>query len=407
MTMSSHPWIKLLVAIIAAIVFGIIFNSWGWGIATFFIVMFIFVWVASWIFGGSVKGKVEVSDELEELLNKLESVGNIKNELPLSARGWCNSLGLYVQLREKGGMSRLEAGDDKYRSRIDAWRDYSFEWKVKKYDRGDWEKLVDPTYDIANWLSRYAGLPEEHMSSFNKAIEVFKKEGYLKLPDIKKGGEKPLKLEESESKADDEVRVKTPPNIVQPRTRIEEYDQELLEDIERLKRHIRKQEDTQKEFMRSYGASEKTVSEVAQKARMEDRPISFDGSSRNVLRIQTFLTEMAPIYKAFPFRAWTRLQLFIPAETNVITKDDWLRFDTRILDDEERRDYAKQWEATRVLNYSPNQIPVYKWYPTPELMRFVEDMLNKYGATSVLTKDEYSDENMKSAWEEALGKEQA
>jgi len=184
MTISSHPWIKLLVAIIAAIVVGIIFNSWSWGIATFFIIMFIFIWVASWIFGGSIKGKVEVSDELEEVLNKLENVGNIKNELPLSARGWCNCLGLYVQLREKGGMSRLEAGDDKYHSRIDAWRDYSFEWKIKKYDRGDWERLVNPTCDIANWLSRYGGLPEEHMASFNRAIEVFKKEGRLELPRI-------------------------------------------------------------------------------------------------------------------------------------------------------------------------------------------------------------------------------
>jgi len=52
MTISSHPWLKLLVAIIAAIAVGIILSSWGWGIATFFILMFIFIWVASWIFGG-------------------------------------------------------------------------------------------------------------------------------------------------------------------------------------------------------------------------------------------------------------------------------------------------------------------------------------------------------------------
>jgi hypothetical protein len=184
MTISSHPWIKLLVAIIAAIVVGIILDSWSWGIATFFIAMFLFIWVADWIFGGPIKGKVEVNDELEELLNKLETIGNIKNELPFTSRGWCNSLGLFVQLREKGGLSRLEAGDDKYRSQIDAWRDYSLGWKVKKYNPGDWEKLVNPTLDIANWLSTWGGLPEEYMDSFNRAVEVFRKEGHLKLPRV-------------------------------------------------------------------------------------------------------------------------------------------------------------------------------------------------------------------------------
>lgn len=186
MTISSHPWIKLLVAIIAAIVVGIIFDSWGWGIATFFILLFIFIWVASWIFGGPIKGKVEVNDELEELLNKLETIGNIKNTLPLNARGWCNSLGLFVQLREIANMTRLQAGE-KNHSQIDAWQDYlesSTEWKVKKYNPGDWEKLVAPTLEMANWLSTYGGLPEEYAESFNRAIQAFKKEGHLTLPTV-------------------------------------------------------------------------------------------------------------------------------------------------------------------------------------------------------------------------------
>jgi hypothetical protein len=199
MTISSYPWIKLLVAIIAAIVVGIISNSWGWGIATFFIFMFIFIWVASWIFGGSIKGKVEVTEELDFLLGRLQLIGNKKNELPLNARGWCNSLGLFVQLKEKGNMTRLQAGD-KYHSQIDAWLDFSpgadntfsppdsdsiFSrsfWKVKKYSPGDWEKLVDPTLDIAYWLGIHGGLHEKHADAFNRAIEIFKKEGYLELP---------------------------------------------------------------------------------------------------------------------------------------------------------------------------------------------------------------------------------
>lgn len=387
----------MLVAIVAAIVVGIILDSWIWGVATFFILMFIFIWVASWIFGGPMKGKVEVNDELEELLNKLETIGNIKNEFPFTSRGWCNSLGLFVQLREKGGLLRLEAGDDKCRSQIDAWRDDSLEWKVKKYNPGNWEKLVNPTLDIANWLSTWGGLPEEHMDSFNRAVEVFKKEGHLELPDVKKAGET-RKAGIAGGVAKDKAGVKKPSNTTKARTKIEEYDQELREDTERLKKHISKEEKIAKEFMRSYGALEKTTEEVVRKVRNEGSPISLFASNEDILRLQTFLTEMVQVYKAFPFRVWTRQEPFlIPAETNVITKDDWFRFDTRPLDDEERTEYAKQWEATRVLNYTPSQIPVYKWYPTPELMRFVGDMLKKYGANSVLTKDEYRDENMKSA----------
>ncbi len=91
-----------------------------------------------------------------------------------------------MQFHEQGGLARLEAGDGKYRSQIDAWLDYSSgtEWEVKKYNPGDWEKLVDPTLDIANWLGIHGGLPKEQVDAFNRAIEVFKKEGHLELPRI-------------------------------------------------------------------------------------------------------------------------------------------------------------------------------------------------------------------------------
>ena len=182
MTISSYPNTKLLIAIISAIAVGILV-SWVWGIATFFILMFIFIFIASWIFGGP-KGKVKVTYKLKERLDKLENIGHIKNELPLNARGWCNILGLYVQLRSKGGLSRLQAGDNKMHSAIDAWLDYSSvdKWKLKKYKPGPWEKLVDPTLEVAEWLIAYGGLPEDYKKSFIRAIKMFKKEGHLKLP---------------------------------------------------------------------------------------------------------------------------------------------------------------------------------------------------------------------------------
>jgi len=188
MAIRSRPRIQLLVAVIAAIVIRIISDSWAWGIATFFITMFLFIFVADWIFGSPIKGKVEVNDKLEGLLFKLEIIGTIKNTLPFNQRGWCNILDLYVQLREAANVERLEAGDNMYHSKIDAWREgfpseSGLTWKVRKYKPGDWEKLVNPTLEIAHWLSTYGGLPEEHVEAFNRAIQVFKKEGHLELPD--------------------------------------------------------------------------------------------------------------------------------------------------------------------------------------------------------------------------------
>ncbi len=175
------------------------------------------------------------------------------------------------------------------------------------------------------------------------------------------------------------------------KNKIEEYDRELLEDIWYIDRRISEEEKSAKDFMMAYDTDEDTIEAVAQARRNEGSPItgSLYFSSRDALRRRAFLVKMVPVYKKFPFRVWTRYVSFtIPPETNVFTEDSWLIFDTRPLDSEERAEYAKQWEATRVLNEMP--IDIYhmagRWYPNRKLMRFVANMLEKYGADTVLTK---------------------
>lgn len=110
----------------------------------------------------------------EGLLQRLEYIGQIKNKLPFTQRGWCNELGLFVQLWEAMGMLRLQAGG-KYRAQIDAWRDAPGEpWKVKKYNPGDWERLVEPTVKIAEWLLAEGGLREESKEAFMRAVDAEK-----------------------------------------------------------------------------------------------------------------------------------------------------------------------------------------------------------------------------------------
>ena len=134
------------------------------------------------------KDLMPADKKLEKLLIDLYSVGKLKNMLPSNQRDWCDCLGLNVQLNEADGKARLQARE-KDIAYIDAWSEtpqtWSMSnWKVKTYNSGDWEKLIFPTYAIASWLSAYGGLPKEYEDAFNKAIEVFRKEGRLELPNV-------------------------------------------------------------------------------------------------------------------------------------------------------------------------------------------------------------------------------
>lgn len=59
MTILSHPGIKLLVAVIVAIVVGSVLDPWGWGIVIFLIAIFPFIWIGcGYIYEYGEKGKI-------------------------------------------------------------------------------------------------------------------------------------------------------------------------------------------------------------------------------------------------------------------------------------------------------------------------------------------------------------
>jgi hypothetical protein len=404
MTISSYPNIKLFTAIISAIVVGILV-SWVWGIASFFIFMFIFIFVAAWISeiftSIQTKGKVKVTYELEELLDNLESIGNLKNQLPLNARGWCNVLGLYVQLKSKGGLTRLQAGDKKH-SQIDVWIDHSNindRWKVKKYECGDWEKLVDPTLDIANWLSKCRGLPEEYTDSFKSAIKVFRKEGHLELPHhtIETG----LGIKEQINATTEITENVAPEQASKTLSLIEEYDSELLKDIQRLEDHISENELLAKDLMRSYDTTDRVIEEVANEARDQGRPISLFGSGSFAFEILGFLKEIGPIYKNYTFRAWHRRYPPQCHGMNILTQDGSYKVNTCLFNDDERREYAEHCDKTMMQNIELESVlkeypSVFhdRGYPDIPFMSFIADMLKKYESNNILTKDDVNDEKL-------------
>jgi hypothetical protein len=163
---------------------------WYWGLLTFLVLMFISFSLPGIFLLRQDKNAitVEEGEKIEELLDKLEMIGHIKNSLPFSVKGLCNGLGLYVQLNNWRGRLHLQAGG-KPQSQIDAFRDSGFAdslWRLRRYEPGDWENLVEPTLNVAHYLESQlsrGGLTKEELQILETAINRFKDEGVWELPE--------------------------------------------------------------------------------------------------------------------------------------------------------------------------------------------------------------------------------
>lgn len=116
------------------------------------------------------------------LVERLEFIGEFKNRSPLATKGIFNILGLYVQRHGLMGVERLDAGSSPNRSSFAATRDREDrQWKIKKYEPGEWEKLVEPTLEIADWMTTLKKFEEDEWEILKQAAGQFKKTGVLGL----------------------------------------------------------------------------------------------------------------------------------------------------------------------------------------------------------------------------------
>ena len=125
-----------------------------------------------------------VTDVDPLLVARIADIAEVKKALPFNQRGWINELGLHVQLRELAGVARLEAGSRGAMSAtLDAWREDPFgDWEVKKYERGDWERLVEPTLRLAEWIYSQGGLNVDIEPMYRSAVSQFEATGTFDLP---------------------------------------------------------------------------------------------------------------------------------------------------------------------------------------------------------------------------------
>ena len=129
----------------------------------------------------------EPSERIKTILQDLQLIGEMKNDLPLSEQHWCDALGLRVWRRN---LDRYSHGVDgvwikvggRFDTKIEAWTDRNKFWDIKKYKRGNWETLIQPTMQITLWLRDHGGVPTEDREDFQKAIQLFRRTGKLHLP---------------------------------------------------------------------------------------------------------------------------------------------------------------------------------------------------------------------------------
>jgi hypothetical protein len=129
----------------------------------------------------------EPSEKMKQLLNDIRIIGELKNTLPMNQQHWCDILGLHVWYRD---LDRYTHGVDgawikaggKHSTKLEGWTDRKKFWEIKTYKHGNWESLIKPTLQIAEWLYRHGGLPVEEQDDFLKSVRDFRKTGKLVLP---------------------------------------------------------------------------------------------------------------------------------------------------------------------------------------------------------------------------------
>jgi len=159
---------------------------------------------------------------------------------------------------------------------------------------------------------------------------------------------------------------------------VEEYDEQLKEDIAKLEKASTEGENMAQDLMRSYGTEESVVEKVARDARKRGEPIHWEyGSSKHMLDLMEWLNTMLSIYQSFPFRI--SISRFFPSNCDVVFGNLRRSINQEALTIKESEVLLRLmlevmhvnyigWEAANIASY----------YPTSELMSFTANLIIKY-----------------------------
>jgi hypothetical protein len=98
----------------------------------------------------------------EDLLHKIEEIGNAKRDFPFPLRASTSGGGLYVQSGHVlGGGVQYMAGGGKWRASLVFEKKRDGAYSVRRYKPGDWELKVDETLSFCRLLHRASRVPQE------------------------------------------------------------------------------------------------------------------------------------------------------------------------------------------------------------------------------------------------------
>jgi hypothetical protein len=169
--------------------------------------------------------------------------------------------------------------------------------------------------------------------------------------------------------------------------KVKEYDDGLLEEIERIRGSIAEEEEIERGIMRNSGMTDKQIEVVFNDAHGTGKYLPQGGSIS--FRVVEALEALPAIYEAYPFRMY--INRFSPV-LRVIQGGEDLCFDIRPLTAAELHKYRTHVSSLMRINRKLHRFGVWRLYPTKDHMDFVAGLLDKYkdSGVSLSSKEETS-----------------
>lgn len=169
---------------------------------------------------------------------------------------------------------------------------------------------------------------------------------------------------------------------------IERYDRQLLQDIGKLKEFMFQHEEDSKSFLNIHEPTYNEIQEFDnEKYRTGEFRLMHGGSNMETVE---FLDNLVAKYKSFHFRFYYSFRPVahydFKGPERIITVHGIYFLNTLFLSDEEFRTVRKFiHEMIHFSTKSKHQYAgVHRYFPSPEFMGFIDQMLAKYGDTKIL-----------------------
>lgn len=190
---------------------------------------------------------------------------------------------------------------------------------------------------------------------------------------------------------------------------IEKYDQELEQDISSLEKHIDEDEELAKMDFQNLGCPKEIAEQIARKEKEKGKHMhpSFGFTSIGMDEALKLLKELTESLQVLPSRVYLNCPDMVwesdLLSIQIIREDGSFRFNTTTLSDQERTKFVEYMHTLFEVYHNWLYWGIYHCYPSPELVRFVAEMLIKYKEEQLLSKEPVKDNKAWKLWGKIVG----